>query len=103
MPGWSGTPLTVTFASEVSWTTAETMACSMDGSSSCTQVPGSQVNADRMCRRTPHVRANSTERMAGLGQPQAVISSISSKLTVAMRRAAGTSRGSAENTPGTSV
>ena len=103
MPGWSGTPVTVTLASDVSCTTAETMACSMDGSSSCTQVPGSQVNADRTCRRTPHVRANSTDRMAGFGQPHAVISSISSKLTVAMRWASGTSRGSAENTPGTSV
>ena len=47
--------------------------------------------------------ANSTERMAGLGQPHAVISSISSKLTVAIRWAPGTRRGSAENTPGTSV
>ena len=79
------------------------MACSMDGSSSCTQVPGSQVNAERTCRRTPYVRANSTERMAGFGQPHAVISSSSSKLTVAMRRASGTSRGSAVNTPDTSV
>ena len=57
MPGWSGTPLTVTLASEVSCTTAETMACSMDGSSSCTQVPGSQVNAERTCSRTPQARS----------------------------------------------
>ena len=53
MPGRSGTPDTVTLASDVSCTTAETMACSMDGSSSCTQVPGSQVNADRTCSGTP--------------------------------------------------
>ena len=39
----------VTLASDVSCVTAETMACSMDGSSSCTQVPGSQVNAERTC------------------------------------------------------
>ena len=103
MPGWSGTPLTVTLASEVSCTTADTMACSMDGSSSCTQVPGSQVNAERTCSRTPHVRANSTERMAGFGQPLAVISSISSKLMDEIRWASGTIRGSAVNTPDTSV
>ena len=71
----------------------------MDGSSSCTQVPGSQVNAERTCRRTSQVRANSTHRMAGFGQPLAVISSISSKLTLASRRALGTTRGSALNTP----
>ena len=68
-----------------------------------TQVPGSQVKAERTCRRTPWVRANSTERMAGFGQPVAVISSISSKLMWSMRRAVGTRRGSAVNTPDTSV
>ena len=57
------------------------MACSMAGSSSSIQVPGSQVNAERTCRATPWLRANSTERMAGLGQPAAYISSISSKLS----------------------
>ena len=83
--------------------TAETMACSMDGSSSSTQVPGSHVNADRTCSFTFHRRANSTERMAGLGQPVAVISSSSSNETRPMRRALGTMRGSAVNTPDTSV
>ena len=103
MPGRSGTPPMVTLASDVSWTTAETMACSMLGSSSVTQVPGSQVKLERTCNLTPQVRANSTERMAGLGQPLAHISSISSNDTDAMRRARCTTRGSAVNTPDTSV
>src|SRR5262245_23250890 len=103
MPGLSGTPDTVTFASLTSWVTAETIACSIDLSSSVIQVPGSQVKAERTCSLTPHRRANSTERIAGLGQPVAVISSTSSNDTWAIRRASGTSRGSAVNTPGTSV
>ncbi len=37
-PGRSGTPLTVTFASERSWAIPLMMACSMVVS--CTQVPG---------------------------------------------------------------
>ena len=41
--------------------------------------------------------------MTGLGQPAAFISSISSKLIVAIRRALGTRRGSALKTPDTSV
>ena len=53
MPGLSGTPVTVTLASEVSWVTAVTTACSMDGSSSTTQVPGSQVKLERTCKGTP--------------------------------------------------
>ncbi len=103
MPGVSGTPAIVTLASDTSCTTAETMACSMDGSSSITQVPGSQVNAERTCNGTRHVRANSTERMAGFGQPQAHISRSSSKLMRLIRRARGTTLGSAVNTPETSV
>ena len=46
-PGRSGTPVTVTLASEVSWVTAVTMACSMVSSSSTIHVPGSQVKLDR--------------------------------------------------------
>ena len=42
-PGRSGTPLTVTLASDASWVTAVTTASSMFASSSTTQVPGSQV------------------------------------------------------------
>ena len=78
-------------------------ACSMEGSSSSTQVPGSQVKLERTCSATPWRRANSTERMAGFGHPVAVISSSSSNDTDGMRRAAGTRRGSAVNTPLTSV
>src|SRR5213078_4018025 len=48
IPGRSGTPVTVTLASDVSWVTAETIACSMDRSSSLTRVPGSQVKLERM-------------------------------------------------------
>ena len=68
MPGLSGTPDTVTFASLTSWVTAETIACSIDWSSSVIQVPGSQVKADRTCSLTPHRRANSTERIAGFAK-----------------------------------
>ena len=54
------------------------IACSIALPSCSIQVPGSQVKLDRTCRRTPWVRANSTDRMAGLGQPAAFISNISS-------------------------
>src|SRR3954466_6280288 len=103
IPGLSGTPASVTFASDVSCTTADTTACSMDESSSTTQVPGSHVKLERTCNGTRHVRANSAPRIAGLGQPGAHISNISSKLTLDIRRADGTTRGSAVNTPETSV
>ena len=102
-PGWSGTPATVTLASSVSCTTAEMMACSMSLSSLWTSVPRSHVNAERTSRSTPWVRAYSTDRMAGLGQPLAVISSSSSKLTRSIFRASDTTRGSVVNTPDTSV
>ncbi len=46
-PGRSGTAVIVTFASETLLVTAETMGCSIDGSSSVTHVPGSQVNEER--------------------------------------------------------
>src|SRR5690606_17816122 len=99
----SGRLVIVILASEASLTTPETMACSIIGSSSSIQVPGSQVKADRTCSGTLWVRAYSTALMAGLGQPQAVSSSISSKLTRASLRAVGTTRGSVVNTPDTSV
>ena len=78
MPGRSATPVTVTFASEVSWVMPETMACSMDGSSSFTHVPGSQVKLDRTCSVTLWLRANSTERAISTRAPVSAISSISS-------------------------
>jgi hypothetical protein len=93
----------VILASESSPTTPDTIASSISDSSSVIQVPGSHVNAERTWRRTPWVRANSTARMAGLGQPAAHISSISSKEMRVMRRATGTTRGSVVNTPDTSV
>ena len=52
-PGLSGTPDTVTFDCDESGTTAEMIGFSIVFSSLLTQVPGSQVNADRTCRRTP--------------------------------------------------
>ena len=102
-PGRSGTPRTVTFASLVSSVTALTIACSIDGSSSTIQVPGSQVKLERTCTGTKWVFAYSTERSMSTRPPHAAISSISSKLTLARRRALGTSRGSALKTPVTSV
>ena len=89
MPGWSGTPVIVIFASESSATTPVMIACSMVGSSSVIHVPGSQVKLERTCNVTWWVRANSTARIAGFGQPHADISSISSKL---MRREAAGAR-----------
>ena len=102
-PGRSGTPMTVTLASVTSWVTAVTIACSMVSSSSTTQVPGSQVKLERTCSGTPWLRANSTDRRLSTRPPVAAISSISSKLTRASLRASGTIRGSALNTPDTSV
>ena len=93
----------MTLQSSVSWVTAETMACSMSSSSLVTSVPGSQVNAERTWRSTPQLRANSTERMAGLGHPFAVISNSSSKEMRSIFRASSTTRGSLVNTPDTSV
>ena len=52
-PGRSGTWKIVTFASETSWVTPEMIGCSMVGSSSCTQVPGSHVKLERTCTGTP--------------------------------------------------
>ena len=95
MPGRSGTPATVIFASDVSSVMAETMASSMVGSSSTIQVPGSQVKLERTCSGTWWRRANSTERSIRTRPPVAAISSISSKETRSRRRAFGTTRGSA--------
>ena len=103
MPGRSGTPSTVTLASLTSVTTPEMIGSSIAGSSKVTHVPGSQVKLERTWRGTLWLRANSTERSASTLQPAPAISSISSKLTWASLRACGTMRGSAENTPVTSV
>src|SRR5581483_406730 len=78
MPTWSGTPVIVTFASEVSCVTPEMIAASIVSSSSLTQVPGSQVKLDRTCTATLWFRANSTERRASTRPPVAAMSSISS-------------------------
>ena len=70
---------------------------------SVTQVPGSQVKLERTCSGTWWLRANSTERRASTLPPAPAISSISSNCTCASLRACGTMRGSAVNTPVTSV
>jgi len=109
MPGRSGTPSTVTLDSLESVTTPEMIGSSIEPSkgessvSSVTSVPGSHVNAERTCRATPWLRANSTLRRASTLLPAPAISSISSKLTWGSLRAWGTMRGSALNTPVTSV
>ena len=85
-------------------TTAEMSAFSSNGSSSSViQVPPSSSNEERTLRRTLCVRAISIERAIITPAPDDVISSISSKLTRSSLRASGTSRGSALNTPRTSV
>ena len=103
MPGRSGTPSTVTLASVMSVTTPEMIGSSTEGSSLVTHVPCSQVKAERTWRGTSWLRANSTERRASTLEPAPAISSISSKWTLASLRACGTMRGSAVNTPVTSV
>ena len=96
---------TVTLASDVSWTTAEMMACSMVGSSSVdpgARLPG-EARADVQRARRGCGRTRPTAWPAS-GSRLAHISSISSKLTRApCGGRSGTTRGSAVNTPDTSV
>ena len=61
------------------------------------------MNDERQWIRTPWVRPYSTERSCRTPAPDADISSISSNETIGSLRASGTIRGSAENTPATSV
>ena len=68
-----------------------------------TSVPGSCENDDRTWIGMPYRRAYSTDRRCSTFAPQAAISSISSYVIVSSRRALGTIRGSAVNTPSTSV
>ena len=102
-PGRSGTPISVIRASSVECVTAVTRGCSIVSSSPTTTVPGLSEKLERQWMRTPCVRAYSTERSWSTLAPEAAISSISSKLTWASLRASGTIRGSAVNTPATSV
>ena len=105
-PGWWRTPISVIIASEVEWVTAVIRgrsAWSMFSPSFTTTVPGVSSNEERQWIRTPWLRAYSTERSCSTPAPEAAISSISSKVTVASLRASGTTRGSALNTPATSV
>ena len=82
------------------WVTPEMIASSMP--SSPIQVPSSSEKVERACTRTPWLRASSTERSISTLAPEADISSISSYEMRGSLRAAGTRRGSAVNTPGTS-
>ena len=75
----------------------------MVSSSSWTTVPGPSSKLDRQWIVTPWLRAYSTERSCSTPAPLADISSISSKVTTGSLRAPGTMRGSALNTPATSV
>ena len=102
-PGRSGTALTVTLASDTSWTTAEMIGSSMFGSSLVTQVPGSQVKLERTWRATCGCGRTRPSAAPAPARRRPAISSISSKWTWDSLRACGTSRGSAENTPVTSV
>ena len=102
-PGWSGTPSSVTRASSRECVTAVISGRSIVSSSPTTKVPGSSVNEERQWMRTPWLRAYSTERSCSTPAPEADISSISSKETTGSLRASGTIRGSALNTPATSV
>src|SRR4051794_273980 len=103
MPGWSGTPRIVAFASDVSCAIPEMIARSSDSSWLTTRVPSASENDERTCSRMPWLRAYSTERSISTFAPPAERSSISSYVTVSSLRASGTIRGSAVYTPSTSV
>ena len=60
MPGWSGTPSSVTRASPVECVTAVMSGCSTVSSSPTTTVPGRSWKLDRQWMRTPWLRAYST-------------------------------------------
>ena len=68
-----------------------------------TMVPGRSVYDERTWMGRSKRRAYSTQRSISTLAPAAAISSISSKDTVSSRRASDTMRGSAVNTPSTSV
>ena len=101
-PGSSKSPVRVTRASWA-WVTAVTIGCSIVTSSATTSVPGASSNELRQWMLTPWLRAYSTARSCRTPAPEADISSISSNETWAILRAPGTIRGSAVNTPATSV
>ena len=103
MPGRSGRPVRVIRASAVEWVTAVTRGRSTVWVSSTTTVPGPSSKLDRQWMVTPWLRAYSTERSCSTPAPLADISSISSKVRTGSLRAFGTIRGSALNTPATSV
>ena len=68
-----------TVASQSVCVTPEMIAFSSTGSSSSTiQVPSASLNVERTWRRTPWLRANSTDRAGSTFAPLAAISSISS-------------------------
>ena len=97
MPGRSGTPRIVIFASSRLDAMPEMTACSMFSSSSkVMSVPSpSSSKLESTRSRTRYLPANSTERICSTLEPRLASSSISSKVTVFSRRASGTMRGSA--------
>ena len=101
-PGSSRTPVSVTRASSA-WVTAVTEGLSIVSFSETTRVPGPSSNELRQWIGISWFRAYSTERSWSTLAPEAAISSISSNETTWSRRASGTRRGSALNTPRTSV
>ena len=112
LPGTSGTPTIVTLASDRSWATPETMGCSMGAPSSrvmvsfgsgMIQVPSWSEKEERTWIGTPNRRAYSTERRCRTLAPEAASSRVSSEERRPSLRAEGTTRGSAEYTPSTSV
>ena len=104
MPGLSGTPRIVIFASSRLNAMPEMTACSMFSSSSkvisvperissSSGIDGS-VRLDSTRVGTRYLPANSTERICRIFEPSDAISSISSNDTTFSRRASGTIRGS---------
>ena len=111
-PGLSGTPTTVILASFTSAATPEMIGCSMAlpsaiaasmASGDMTIVPVRCENDDRTWIGRLNRRAYSTQRRCSTLAPTAASSSISSYVMYGTWRAAGTTRGSALNTPSTSV
>ncbi len=71
--------------------------------SALTNVPSLPLKDERTWMGTPYRRPYSTQRSARTFAPLAAISSISSYVMRSILRADGTMRGSAVNTPSTSV
>ena len=103
IPGKSGTPETVIFASSTACAMPDTSACSIVSFSNVINVPGPSTKVDITRKGTRYRPANSTERGCNTLEPRLASSNISSKVICCRRRAPSTILGSVVYTPSTSV